>query len=77
VKKAVTTIISNMESTTETHPRSKKGIMAGTPGTIMAEAEDMPVDLFHLLLIMRMPRLEGPDKEDLGHPQAIKASTMA
>jgi hypothetical protein len=77
VKKAVMTTTNNMESTTETVLPSKKEIMAGTPGTKMAAVEDMPADLFHLLLIMRMLILEGPDKEDPGHPQATRASTMA
>jgi hypothetical protein len=75
------TTTNNMESTTETLLSSKKEIMAETTGMKMEEtvvvAEDMPVDLFRLLLIMRMPSLEGPDKEDLGHPRATRASTMA
>ena len=50
--------------------------MAGTPEPTMAMAEDMPVDRFRLLPIMRMPRLEEPAKEDLGHPQVIRAFTM-
>jgi hypothetical protein len=70
------TTTNSMESTTETHLPSKKEIMAGTLGMKMAAAEDMLADQFRLHLIMLIPRLEEPAKEDLGHPQATKASMM-